>query len=130
MFHQLNRITGRLVTATHLQSPLFPVAPVALQRVEPPQIQYTSSHLSTVTEASACAAPGKRRLIPGTNIPFPPVSEEIKKKQEQFLKENDVPVFLKGGPMDNVLYRLTLVLCVLGLVGVADLIYSHAVPKK
>lgn len=55
-----------------------------MQRVEPPQIQYTSAHLSTVTEASACAATGKRRMVPGTNTPYPPVVESIRKQQEQF----------------------------------------------
>lgn len=59
-------------------------APIALQRVEPPNIQYTTAQLSTVTEASACPAPGKRRLVPGTNIPYPPVSETIRKRQELF----------------------------------------------
>ncbi|KAL0880759.1 hypothetical protein ABMA27_001964 [Loxostege sticticalis] len=130
MYHQLSKISGRLVSATHLQSPLFPIAPIALQRVEPPQIQYTSAHLSTVTEASACAATGKRRMVPGTNTPYPPVVESIRKQQEQFQKEDDVPVFLKGGPLDGILYRLTMALCIAGLVGVVHTIYTNAVPKK
>ncbi|CAH2076257.1 unnamed protein product, partial [Iphiclides podalirius] len=120
MYHQLSRVTGRLVAATNLQSPLYPIAPIALQRVEPPQIQYNTAHMSTVTEASACAAPGPRKLIPGTNIPYPPVPEKIKKQQELFQKENDIPVFLKGGPFDTILYRFTLTLCVLGLAGIAQ----------
>ncbi|XP_026315460.1 uncharacterized protein LOC113226880 [Hyposmocoma kahamanoa] len=129
MYHQLSRVTGRLVAATNLQSPLFPVAPIALQRVEPPSIQYNTAHLSTVTEASACPAPGKRRLIPGTNIPYPPVSETIRKRQELFQKDNDVPVFLKGGPVDGILYRFTMALCIVALAGIAHTIYDHAVPK-
>ncbi|KAJ0175647.1 hypothetical protein K1T71_008806 [Dendrolimus kikuchii] len=130
MYHQLSKVTGRLVSATHLQSPLFPVVPIALQRVEPPTIQYTTAHLSTVTEASACPAPGKRNLIPGTNQPYPPVPESIRKQQELFQKDNDLPVFLKGGPMDSLLYRVTMALCIVGLVGIAHTIYGHAVPKK
>ncbi|XP_014362516.2 uncharacterized protein LOC106714088 [Papilio machaon] len=130
MYHQLSKVTGRLVSATHLQSPLFPVAPIALQRVEVPKIQYNTSHMSTVTEASACPAPGSQKLIPGTNIPYAPVPESIRRKQEIFQKHNDLPVFLKGGPFDGILYRLTMTLCVLGLAGIAHTIYKHAVPKK
>ncbi|XP_075974683.1 cytochrome c oxidase subunit 7A2-like, mitochondrial [Anticarsia gemmatalis] len=128
MYHQLSKVTGRLVAASHLQSPLFPVAPIALQRVEPPTIQYNTSHLSTVAEA--CPAPGKRSLVPGTNVPYPPVSEKIRQQQQQFQKEDDVPVFLKGGPLDGILYRLTMALCIAGLLGVGHTIYIHAVPKK
>ncbi|KAI5638832.1 cytochrome c oxidase subunit 7A-related protein, mitochondrial-like [Phthorimaea operculella] len=129
MYHQLSRMTGRLVSATHLQSPLFPVAPIALQRVDPPAIKYNTAHLSSVAEA--CPAPGgARRMIPGTNIPYPPVPETIRKRQQQFQKEDDVPVFLKGGPMDAILYRLTMALCLLGLAGVVHTIYGHAIPKK
>ncbi|KAG6453124.1 hypothetical protein O3G_MSEX007964 [Manduca sexta] len=82
MYYQLGRVTGRLVASTHLQTPLFPIAPVALQRLEPPSIQYNTTHFSTVTQ-DACAT-GKRRLIPGTNMPFPPLDENIRKKQELF----------------------------------------------
>ncbi|XP_047018822.1 cytochrome c oxidase subunit 7A-related protein, mitochondrial-like [Helicoverpa zea] len=128
MYHQLSRATGRLVASTHLQSPLFPVAPIALQRVEPPTILYNTTHMSTV--ADACPAPGKTRLIPGTNTPYAPVSDKIRQLQKQFQKEDDVPVFLKGGPLDGILYRLTMALCIVGLVGVGHTIYTHAVPKK
>ncbi|CAB3223683.1 unnamed protein product [Arctia plantaginis] len=128
MYHQLNRVTGRLVAATHLQSPLFPVAPIALQRVEPPTIQYNTAQLSSVAEA--CPAPGKRNLMPGTNTPYPPVPEKIRQRQQQFQTEDDVPVFLKGGPFDGILYRFTMALCIIGIIGVGETIYSHAVPKK
>ncbi|CAH2244760.1 uncharacterized protein LOC120627435 [Pararge aegeria] len=129
MYHQLNRFTGRLIASSHLQNPLFPVAPIALQRVDPPAIQYNTNHMSTVTEATACAA-GSRRLVPGTNIPYPPVNETIRKQQELFQKDNDVPVHLKGGPFDALLYRLTMLLCIVGLAGIGHTIYGHAVPKK
>ncbi|XP_059046237.1 cytochrome c oxidase subunit 7A1, mitochondrial-like [Achroia grisella] len=128
MYHQLSKLTGRVVATTHLQSPLFPVAPIALQRVETPTIQYTTAQLSTVTEASAPS--GQRKLIPGTNTPYPPVSETIRKRQQLFQKDDDVPVFLKGGPVDGLLYRLTMALCVVGLAGIFHTIYGHAFPKK
>ncbi|XP_016987081.1 cytochrome c oxidase subunit 7A1, mitochondrial [Drosophila rhopaloa] len=39
------------------------------------------------------------------------------KLRKQFQAHNDLPVFLKGGKADNILYRLTWVLCFLGLAG-------------
>ena len=130
MYHQLGRVTGRLIAASNLQSPLFPIAPIALQRVEPPTIVYNTNHFSTVTEEAACPASGKRKLIPGTNVPYGPLSEKVRARQQLFQKEDDVPVFLKGGPADALLYRLTMALCLVGLAGIAHTIYGHAVPKK
>ncbi|KOB69493.1 Cytochrome c oxidase subunit 7A-related protein, mitochondrial [Operophtera brumata] len=127
MYHQLSKVTGRVVAATNLQSPLFPVVPLALQRVEQPPIQYTAA-LSTVAEA--CPAPGKRTLVPGTNIPYPGVSEKMRLQQQKFQTEDDVPIFLKGGPIDGILYRVTLALCIVGLLGVGKTVFDHAVPKK
>lgn len=54
---------------------------------------------------------------------------KLKKIQEHFLKENGVPVFLKGSVMDNVLYRLTMGLCVAGLGGMGLFFYDIAYPK-
>ncbi|XP_072938587.1 uncharacterized protein [Epargyreus clarus] len=129
MYHQMSKITGRLVSASHLQSPLFPVAPIALQRVEPPVIQYNTAHMTTVTAATARPA-SSGKLMPGTNIPYAPLPETIRKRQELFQKDNNLPVFLKGGPFDGVLYRLTMALCILGVMGVVHTVYTHAVPKK
>ncbi|EDV91398.1 GH14239 [Drosophila grimshawi] len=49
------------------------------------------------------------------------------KLQKQFQENNDKPVFLKGGAMDSILYRLTLVLCVIGIVGDAWLWLGYIV---
>ncbi|VVC89949.1 unnamed protein product [Leptidea sinapis] len=127
MYHQLCRISGRLVSATNLQTPLFPVAPIALQRVDPPAITYNTAHLSTVTEA--CPAT-PRKLVPGTNQPYAPLSPKIREKQQRFQKEDGVPVFLKGGAFDVILYRFTMFLCVAGLVGVGHTVYIHAIPQN
>ncbi|EDV49929.1 cytochrome c oxidase subunit 7A, mitochondrial [Drosophila erecta] len=56
----------------------------------------------------AAAAPKTR---PGK---LPPKMAKLRK---QFQADNDLPVFLKGGSMDNILYRLTWVLCFLGIGG-------------
>ncbi|EDW84368.2 uncharacterized protein Dwil_GK13185 [Drosophila willistoni] len=45
------------------------------------------------------------------------VTPKMANLQKKFQENNGKPVFLKGGAMDNILYRLTLVLCVLGVVG-------------
>ncbi|XP_017140146.2 cytochrome c oxidase subunit 7A-related protein, mitochondrial-like [Drosophila miranda] len=45
------------------------------------------------------------------------LSPKIAKLQRQFQENNGKPVFLKGGPMDNILYRLTWVLAFIGILG-------------
>ncbi|KAH8276806.1 hypothetical protein KR026_001065, partial [Drosophila bipectinata] len=55
------------------------------------------------------AAASKRR--PGK---IPPKMEKLRKR---FQEDNELPVFLKGGGMDKLLYRLTWVLCFIGLAG-------------
>ncbi|CAG4985843.1 unnamed protein product [Colias eurytheme] len=127
MYHQLNKVTGRLVAASNLQAPLFPVAPIALQRVDPPAIQYNTAQMSTVSESCSTAP---RRMIPGTNEAYSPLSPKIRERQQRFQKEDETPVFLKGGPFDGVLYRLTLLLCVAGIIGVGHTVYIHAVPQN
>ncbi|KAH8278846.1 hypothetical protein KR018_010305, partial [Drosophila ironensis] len=42
---------------------------------------------------------------------------KMKKLRQQFQADNELPVFLKGGSMDSILYKLTLVLCVIGTLG-------------
>jgi len=39
------------------------------------------------------------------------------KLRKKFQADNDLPIFLKGGSMDNILYRLTWVLSILGIAG-------------
>ncbi|KAH8407215.1 hypothetical protein KR222_010538 [Zaprionus bogoriensis] len=45
------------------------------------------------------------------------LTPKMAKLQKQFQEDNDKPVFLKGGSMDNILYRLTLILCIVGTLG-------------
>ncbi|KAH8354460.1 hypothetical protein KR084_011522, partial [Drosophila pseudotakahashii] len=42
---------------------------------------------------------------------------KMAKLRKQFQADNDLPVFLKGGSMDKILYRLTWVLSILGIAG-------------
>lgn len=54
---------------------------------------------------------------------------EIKKVQEQFQKKDGKPIFLKGGVFDQVLYRVTMGLSVVGIAGIGKLIYDLSFPK-
>ncbi|XP_053696431.1 cytochrome c oxidase subunit 7A, mitochondrial-like [Sabethes cyaneus] len=50
--------------------------------------------------------------------------EGLRKSMETFQAKNSLPVFLKGGPMDRVLYLTTLALCGLGILGTFKLVYD------
>lgn len=54
---------------------------------------------------------------------------EIRKVQEHFQKKDGKPVFLKGSAMDNILYRITVALSLVGIGGMGKLFYDLSVPK-
>uniref|UniRef100_D3TNA1 Uncharacterized protein n=1 Tax=Glossina morsitans morsitans TaxID=37546 RepID=D3TNA1_GLOMM len=54
---------------------------------------------------------------------------ELKKIQEHFQKKDGKPVFLKGSAMDQVLYRITMALSLVGIAGMGKLFYELAVPQ-
>uniref|UniRef100_A0A182YQW5 Cytochrome c oxidase subunit viia n=2 Tax=Anopheles stephensi TaxID=30069 RepID=A0A182YQW5_ANOST len=56
--------------------------------------------------------------------------KQLRHIQEKFQKPDGKPVFLKGGPMDNVLFSLTMVLSLVGLAGIGKLFYDLSYPKK
>ncbi|XP_018787540.1 PREDICTED: cytochrome c oxidase subunit 7A1, mitochondrial [Bactrocera latifrons] len=49
---------------------------------------------------------------------------------KKFQAHNDVPVFLKGGPADKVLFGLTVGLCGLGIIGMLQMVYTLGFKKK
>ncbi|XP_004526675.1 cytochrome c oxidase subunit 7A1, mitochondrial [Ceratitis capitata] len=49
---------------------------------------------------------------------------------KKFQAHNNVPVFLKGGPADKVLFGLTVGLCGLGIVSMLEMIYTLGFKKK
>uniref|UniRef100_A0A6M2DGY7 Putative cytochrome c oxidase subunit viia n=1 Tax=Xenopsylla cheopis TaxID=163159 RepID=A0A6M2DGY7_XENCH len=59
-----------------------------------------------------------------------PGYKTIKPIQEKFQIDNGVPVHLKGGPFDKVLYQITMGLCVVATCISAKMIYELAFPKK
>ncbi|XP_017123819.1 cytochrome c oxidase subunit 7A1, mitochondrial [Drosophila elegans] len=70
----------------------------------PPTCLFRNSAALKYATAAPKTAPGK-------------VPEKMLKLRKQFQADNDLPIFLKGGGMDNILYRSTWVLCILGLAG-------------
>jgi hypothetical protein len=47
-----------------------------------------------------------------------------------FQKKDGVPVYLKGGPVDKVLFGITLALCVYGTAASLQMLYVLSYPKK
>jgi len=55
---------------------------------------------------------------------------KVREKYKKFQVDDGVPIHLKGGPLDKVLYYTTLVGCGLGLAWCAEYYYTAAFPKK
>ncbi|KAH8232333.1 hypothetical protein KR032_004338, partial [Drosophila birchii] len=53
------------------------------------------------------------------------ITPKMEKLRKKFQEQNDKPIFLKGGVMDNIIYRLTWVLCFLGLAGDLHLWFGY-----
>ncbi|XP_048391755.1 cytochrome c oxidase subunit 7A2, mitochondrial [Stegostoma tigrinum] len=58
------------------------------------------------------------------------VENKVPEKQKLFQADNGMPVHLKGGVMDALLYRLTMSLTVVGTVYVLYELFDIALPKK
>ncbi|XP_065081549.1 cytochrome c oxidase subunit 7A, mitochondrial [Ochlerotatus camptorhynchus] len=56
--------------------------------------------------------------------------KHLKNIQARFQKPDGKPVFLKGGTTDNVLFGVTSLLCLAGMLGMGKLIYQLAYPKQ
>lgn len=56
--------------------------------------------------------------------------ESLRKSMQTFQAKNELPVFLKGGPMDKALYLTTVALCGIGLLGIARFIWSAGFAEK
>ncbi|XP_071597637.1 cytochrome c oxidase subunit 7A2, mitochondrial [Heliangelus exortis] len=54
----------------------------------------------------------------------------IAEKQKHFQEDNGIPVYLKGGPMDSVLYRVTMGISLFGTAYVIYALLSASMPKK
>ncbi|XP_068436394.1 cytochrome c oxidase subunit 7A2, mitochondrial-like [Clinocottus analis] len=58
------------------------------------------------------------------------INNSVKEKQKLFQEDNGMPVHLKGGAKDSVLYRATISLTVFGAGYVMYELLSAAMPKK
>jgi len=58
------------------------------------------------------------------------VENKIKDKQKFYQEDNGVPIHLKGGTMDALMYKTTMVGCVCGTIYLLYSLYQAAMPKK
>ncbi|XP_037603414.1 cytochrome c oxidase subunit 7A2, mitochondrial [Sebastes umbrosus] len=58
------------------------------------------------------------------------IDNSVKEKQKLFQEDNGMPIHLKGGSKDAVLYRATMALTVFGAGCVVYELFSAAMPKK
>ncbi|KYO28047.1 cytochrome c oxidase subunit 7A2, mitochondrial [Alligator mississippiensis] len=54
----------------------------------------------------------------------------VPEKQKLFQEDNGLPVYLKGGVMDHLLYRTTMAITIFGSVYGLYELYAAAMPKK
>ncbi|TRZ04360.1 hypothetical protein DNTS_015172 [Danionella cerebrum] len=79
------------------------------------------SHLRTLQQVSrrTLFSSAPRRL-----------ENKVPEKQKLFQEDNDVPIHLKGGIVDELLYRLTMGLAIFGTIYMGYVMYGVANPKK
>ncbi|XP_068021251.1 cytochrome c oxidase subunit 7A2, mitochondrial [Melanerpes formicivorus] len=58
------------------------------------------------------------------------IENRVAEKQKLFQEDNGIPVHLKGGPMDGVLYRLTAGISLFGAAYVLYKLAEISMPKK
>ncbi|XP_042856199.1 cytochrome c oxidase subunit 7A1, mitochondrial-like [Penaeus japonicus] len=51
-------------------------------------------------------------------------------KMKMFQKPSGIPIHLKGGPLDKVIFGATVAMCVVGLTGCLSFFYDMSFPKK
>ncbi|KAH0622093.1 hypothetical protein JD844_024068 [Phrynosoma platyrhinos] len=58
------------------------------------------------------------------------ITNKVPEYQKLFQEDNGIPVYLKGGVMDTLLYRLTMTLSLAGTGYVLYVLFNAAMPKK
>ncbi|XP_062981869.1 cytochrome c oxidase subunit 7A2, mitochondrial [Elgaria multicarinata webbii] len=58
------------------------------------------------------------------------MANKVKEHQKLFQEDNGLPVYLKGGTKDALLYRLTMAITVVGTGYVLYELFMAAMPKK
>ncbi|KAJ8929505.1 hypothetical protein NQ314_017798 [Rhamnusium bicolor] len=58
------------------------------------------------------------------------LNDSLKRKYEHFQRDDGVPIYLKGGISDKLLFGTSVVLCVIGLLEGARFLFTMSFPKK
>ncbi|XP_012679352.1 cytochrome c oxidase subunit 7A2, mitochondrial [Clupea harengus] len=58
------------------------------------------------------------------------VMNRVPQKQKMFQEDNGIPIHLKGGATDAILYRTTMALTIMGTAYVIYELVNAALPKK
>ncbi|XP_055682835.1 cytochrome c oxidase subunit 7A1, mitochondrial-like [Lutzomyia longipalpis] len=56
--------------------------------------------------------------------------ENLVRNYKKFQEPNGLPIFLKGGPFDRVLFGSTVFLCGVGVLFFANFVYTMGFKKK
>ncbi|XP_003215730.1 cytochrome c oxidase subunit 7A2, mitochondrial [Anolis carolinensis] len=58
------------------------------------------------------------------------ITNRVPEYQKLFQEDNGIPVYLKGGVMDTILYRITMSLSIFGTGYLLYVLFMAAMPKK
>ncbi|XP_045139100.1 cytochrome c oxidase subunit 7A1, mitochondrial-like isoform X2 [Portunus trituberculatus] len=61
---------------------------------------------------------------------YAPLSRSLAEKMQHFQIPNDLPVHIKGGPVDMILLYITGFICTVGVIDCFRVYYQLAYPKK
>ncbi|CAB3378947.1 Hypothetical predicted protein [Cloeon dipterum] len=129
MFYQFNNFTGTISPATHTMWPYYPLSPRPYSKADSSEFIFDQKS-TRAAQVKGTTRVVQRKCVPGSNNFYSPLDERVRQKMELFQKPNGIPIHLKGGQADKVLFGVTLGLSAVGFILVARLIYSMAVPKK
>ncbi|XP_066976206.1 cytochrome c oxidase subunit 7A2, mitochondrial-like [Macrobrachium rosenbergii] len=91
---------------------------------------------SVVTGAKLCVVPLRQaaaaRLSTSARhgVNYAPVPKPLQGKMKLFQIDNGLPVHIRGGPVDKMLYAVTAVVCTVGLIECFHVYYVLSYPQK
>ncbi|XP_071536404.1 cytochrome c oxidase subunit 7A, mitochondrial-like isoform X2 [Panulirus ornatus] len=112
MFYQRDSVSGRITSSPQLKTPSN-----LGSLPEDPGIVYSPG---TVFPKDRPARKGIYDVVP----------RFLLQRMEQFQKHDNIPIHLKGGPIDKVLFGTSLIMCAAGLAGCFQFFYKMSFPKK
>ncbi|XP_046388715.1 uncharacterized protein LOC124157758 [Ischnura elegans] len=122
MFYQYNSFSGKLTGSQQFQ-PCFPLSPQPAPQGEAPKVTFADPN-TTIAKESPPPFRGAGGKMMGA------VSEALRQQQKLFQAPNNIPIHLKGGQMDKILFGATIALCGLSLMGCFKVYYDLSVPRK